>query len=811
MKKLFTRIAGIAIGASLLVGFGFASKTANVFKAKATTSPANIDLTTNTTTSASDDALVWDFTEFTVTASKESGTKVTNYWPGTGASHTRLYNNNKITFAPKSGYQLDSMSITATSSSYLKVATTATNATVATSGAVANVTPTVKTSNVVLTCNGTGRYNMISVAFSAASTTPEIALSSSSVYIATTTIGSIDVGYANLSSNISVSQTGASVSLSTDKENWSSSLSLDKSLTSPQTVYVKGTTVGTSVLSFASTGATSKSASVQIELPTIYKQITKTAEVKDGGRFLIAVTGTEILMSNNQLSNGRGGYEGTLVDGDFNLPSVSGAAVLTFAKATGDNADYYTIFDPSYGDNGGYLEYYSGNLVSYATNNPTSNAFLWSLSFDDDGHAVLANKNLDGYVLQWNNASNGQVFRMYTGAQTKIDLFELEADIPSSKSLTSITASNASVGEGSVIHFSGSYLPVDATEEIVVSIDDEIATLGSLSMSNGTFSLSITGGSVASTTSTTVRFKNQSGSIERTITLTVADYTPTHTLVTATSSLVNGAKVIFAPTNEDQNYSGGAHTGGNYIPIVTTAFADDRTSLAAAEGSKEYTIWSVSVDENTYYVFSDGNYFLCAASSKNNYLQRTDVLNERCYFSIETGETGVVISSVFSVSQSWEGAPYVVKFNSNSGQERISLYAGSGAQNPASLYISNSGTDTVQGFIDVFMHMPHTSENGYCADANHHYYSDAKAAFNALTSAQREDFCTEAAYEDAYDRLVAWASANGEEFDGSYALVAKAVRTFDINETNQNVIFVLLGVSAALMASLLILKKKRHN
>ena len=63
-----------------------------------------IDLSVDDTTSASDSALVWDYPDvFKIEDAKGSGTKVTNYYPGTeGKSYslTRFYANNVISVAP---------------------------------------------------------------------------------------------------------------------------------------------------------------------------------------------------------------------------------------------------------------------------------------------------------------------------------------------------------------------------------------------------------------------------------------------------------------------------------------------------------------------------------------------------------------------------------------------------------------------------------------------------------------------------------------------------------------------------------------
>ena len=830
MNKLFARILGVTVGFAMATGIGAGAllHNRNAERALASTSPIAIDMTTVSTTSYSDNALVWDYSELTVTASKESGTKVTNYWPGTSGQNytqTRLYTGNKITFAPKSGYQIDSITITATTASYLKIGSTSTttNGTVFTSGSTATITPTSKTANVVLTCDGTGRYTGMTVSFSAASTAPEMAFSKENLYVATTTEASLDVSYANLSNNISLSQSGSgSVKLSTDGETYTSSLTLDKSKTSPQTIYVKGITVGSVTLS-ASSGTLTKTCSVTVSVPSIYKKITKVGEIKDGGRFVLLATGTTKAVSKTQLSNGRNSTNVTIIDDDINLPSVPDAGVFTFSKGSDSYANYYTIFDPAYGDNGGYLQYYNSNLTCYyVSTTPTSDAFYWSVSISND-HVVLENKANANNYLEYN--SSADLFRLYAGTQTKLDLYELESDIPSGTALTSITAANVTVGEGSTITYSGTYAPTNATENIVVSLGSNIATLGAVSMANGSFSFTIKGDTAGSTTMTLV---GENGHGSKGVTLTVAAYTATHTLVTASSSLSNGAKVIFASQEEGEEYavSAAAHTGGDFLPVVSTAFNADKTTLAAAATSKEYTIWCVDSTKG-YYVFSDGGYFLCAPSSMGNKLQRSAALNERCYFTITNDADGVLITSQYSIDNEWTVkvsnvdtvSPYVIRYNS--GSPRISLYgAASTSMKLASIYKSNQAVNAVQGFVDVFMHLENvatdnTEDTNACRDegsGSKGYFAAALAGYNALSAAEKETFCTDAAYANAYVRLGAWASANGYNFSG-YSLVQNA-RTSLINTNNGTMTVVIIVASFIALSSVgmfFIIRKRKEQ
>lgn len=649
--------------------------------------------------------------------------------------------------------------------------------------------------------------------WNAPSSDPTITLGNDELYVTTATEKTLSVDYANLTANITVSQSGSgTVQLSTDGTNYSTSLTLDKSITAPQTIHIKGDTAGTATLSFASTGATTKTCTVHVDTPTIYKKVTQNSKMKDGGKFALLATGTSIAMSKTQLTNGRDPVNVDLVDNDIYLPSKHDVAILTITQGTGTYADYYTIFDPAYSTNGGYLEYYNSNLTCYyVSTTPTTDAFYWSISFHDN-HVRLENKANVGNYIEYNSASNAKYFRLYAGTQTKIDLFELESDIPSSVDLTSITATDVTVGQGSTIHYSGTYLPANATELIEGSLGTAIATLGEIEMSNGNFTLTIQGNTAGSTT---LSFSGADGHGSASVTLTVSSYAATHSLVTSVSSLINGRKVVFgtsAADAENADYSSAAHTGGNFVPTAPTAYASDRSTLAAGEETVEYTLWCVDTTNN-YYVFSHGGYYLCAPSSANNYLQRTDVLSERCYFTITDGEAGVLVTSQFSVSEAWANT-YTIQYNYNSGTNpRFSLYK-EGTQTAASLYISNESVDAVQGFVDVFMHLDnYTTDKDYCKDEDHHYYSDAKAAYNGLSSAQKLAFCTESAYATAYERLCHWAFANGDTIDANYELSTASIASiFAMNaETSTAVIVIIAVTSITTIGAIFFIKRRKYN
>ncbi|MBR2507756.1 MAG: hypothetical protein IKB70_12920 [Bacilli bacterium] len=626
--------------------------------------------------------------------------------------------------------------------------------------------------------------------------TPAISVdATSSVKVGSTV--TLGVTYANLASGVTISATCNDTSVATVT---SSVTTTAASGTANFTL--TGKAEGTATISFSASysgQSLSCSSNVSAYLEYNFQKITKVAELntskESGGKYVIAYSGdSTTVMSNTQNSNNRGKTTAVIESDVMTVPGSSSIAILNILK----DGDFYTIYDAA---KSGYLYGASGNNYLRTSNPATKNNFYyWSITFSD-GNAVITNKG-SGYVIRYN--SNSSIFSTYNGTQNAIELWELDSDIPAYVKLTSLTASNNSVQVGSTLTYTASYLPVNASEGITVtSNNDSVATVESSGMSSGTLTVEIAGHAVGSTTLSFVG-EDVSTAINTSVTITVTAYTATHTLVTSSSSLPNGAKVIIGCTVEGFDFSAEKSSGGNNLSAAATGFAADKSTLAKAELSQEFTVWSV--DE--YYVFSDGGYFLTAPNSKNNYLQRTDVLSEKCYFTISNDSEGVVVTSNYASAQEW--GTYTIQFNSDTS--KFSLYATS--QKATSLYLSNAAINPIQGFVDSFMHMlTYTSNSGYCADENHHYYSDAKTAYTSLTSAQKQTFCTDSAYADAYARLSAWANANGDVLDSDLNLVSKSRTSLTALTENNNIaiLIIVIASSMTLIAGVIVFKRKKNQ
>ena len=106
---------------------------------------------------------------------------------------------------------------------------------------------------------------------------------------------------------------------------------------------------------------------------------------------------------------------------------------------------------------------------------------------------------------------------------------------------------------------------------------------------------------------------------------------------------------------------------------------------------------------------------------------------------------------------------------------------------------------------------------GQCASAG--WYTAAKAAFNAMSADARELFLTDAAYTNGKDRLIAWATANGDTIDGTNSLVKASTNVVGAPITSENnnstlmisLVVVCVAVSMTLLSTLIIIKKRKHH
>ena len=122
----------------------------------------------------------------------------------------------------------------------------------------------------------------------------------------------------------------------------------------------------------------------------------------------------------------------------------------------------------------------------------------------------------------------------------------------------------------------------------------------------------------------------------------------------------------------------------------------------------------------------------------------------------------------------------------------------------------------VDSFTKNYLHMEdYTEDLGYCADEEHHYYADAKAAYKLLTDDAKDCFLNRDMYKAALARLETWALKNGEEFaDGDFKAVQSAFNPSHVIKGDSNSTGVAIALGTLLLAltfSTAFLFKKKKN
>lgn len=120
----------------------------------------------------------------------------------------------------------------------------------------------------------------------------------------------------------------------------------------------------------------------------------------------------------------------------------------------------------------------------------------------------------------------------------------------------------------------------------------------------------------------------------------------------------------------------------------------------------------------------------------------------------------------------------------------------------------------LETFITNYMYMDYTQNLGYCKDNEHHYYSTAKEAFNALNTHQRYLFTNNSAYTAEWARLQAWASFNGESLNSNNILSATNVQIINNSFTAEDfsiVLVVSICIAAISLSLYFYIKKKKSD
>lgn len=119
----------------------------------------------------------------------------------------------------------------------------------------------------------------------------------------------------------------------------------------------------------------------------------------------------------------------------------------------------------------------------------------------------------------------------------------------------------------------------------------------------------------------------------------------------------------------------------------------------------------------------------------------------------------------------------------------------------------------VDEFVKNYMHpeiLPSDQGTGMCISER--WYADAKAVFNTLTTEEKTLFLNDDVYSEFAKRLLSWAAANGDEYNGITLGTSLMATSLFSTEASSIVIIILVGcISMAIMGSICISKKHRKS
>jgi len=412
----------------------------------------------------------------------------------------------------------------------------------------------------------------------------------------------------------------------------------------------------------------------------------------------------------------------------------------------------------------------------------------------------------------------------------------IEVSLPKELSSISLSGYTTSFVEGDTFNFGGTVTAnyADSTSENVTSSATfsgyDMTTPGSQTVTvsysgkSQTYSITVSAGtlsSIAVSGQTTTYVKNATFSFDGVCTATFAngyEKSVTPTSVTSPDMSTGGSKTVTV------SYTYNGNTRTTTYTISVNAY---RTVMEASEVEGSIT-WSsssatisgsvtglaVSTSGRTQYesnslrlgTGSGGGTLSISAS-----LSITKVKVSAKYYSSSYSSSVLKIDGQ-SVSPLTSGYQfYTVTLSSAKTSLTILTESSSSRVNLQSVTVYANGPETdigqsedcvgLETFINTYMHMDYTDSLGYCSDSEHHYYSTAKEAFNALNTHQRSLFTSNSAYLTEWTRLSTWAGKNGESLNSSNILESNP-RVNIITGLKKNsttfviILFALIGLSS---------------
>ena len=422
----------------------------------------------------------------------------------------------------------------------------------------------------------------------------------------------------------------------------------------------------------------------------------------------------------------------------------------------------------------------------------------------------------------------------------------IEVSLPKELSSISISGYTTSFTEGDTFAFGGTVTAnyADTTSEDVTSSATvsgyDMATVGnqtvtvSYSGESETYQIVVNAGtlsSIAVSGQTTSYVKNAAFSFDGTCTATFANgyqKVVTPTSVSSPNMSTTGNKTVTV----SYTYNGSTESVqyiisvNSYRTVMEASEVEGTITWSSSEAtiSGSVTGLSASTSGRTQYETSSmrlgtgsGGGTLSISSS----LSITKIkVSAKYYNSYSSSVLKVDGQSLSSLTSNYKD--YTVTLSSAKTSLSILTESSTSRVNIQSVTVYANGPETdigqtedcvgLESFINIYMHMDYVENLGYCNDSEHHYYSTAKDAFNALNTHQRSLFTGNSAYSAEWSRLSTWAEKNGDSLNSDNILEVNPNVSPYISPDNSSatlIIVIVVLTSISSICVLLIIKKRK--
>ena len=167
----------------------------------------------------------------------------------------------------------------------------------------------------------------------------------------------------------------------------------------------------------------------QIEPKTVYRKITSTADIVDGGVYLIVCESLNEAMG--VIGEKRcDGVTITLNDNTYS-GSVNQSDLPYEITITEGESGYYNLYHAE----GKYIKGTTSADFAFAETGDNG----WSITFDESGNAIISNTTKEGYYIQRNSSSSYNYYKNYANGQTPIQLYQKVGEMSVAKATGGIT------------------------------------------------------------------------------------------------------------------------------------------------------------------------------------------------------------------------------------------------------------------------------------------------------------------------------------------------------------------------------------